>query len=369
MKTTFLDRGDAEEIEKALEQLAIEGFGTVGIFAGAQNGLTPQKIDPVLTAARVALFGGVFPEIIYENQRYTQGAVLLALRGRYESCVLKNISDPDLNFDQAIEGALPGPPPETMFVLVDGYARRITALIDGLFNNFGLDANYLGGGAGDLSFQSHPCIISSDGLLADAAQFVFTPLRSGVGVRHGWVAHRGPYRVTAARANIVESIDWRPAAEAYREIVQSAGGEIGDDADFLRKASAFPLGIRKIGAEYLVRDPVNVTPEGGMVFVGEVPEESLVDVLCARVEQLTAAAGEALRAAEESLPEYDQMFLIDCISRALFLGPEFERELAASQPRAGGRFGILSIGEIANNGSSYLDFYNKTAVAGLLKEV
>ncbi|NOR26157.1 MAG: hypothetical protein GQ542_17575 [Desulforhopalus sp.] len=35
----------------------------------------------------------------------------------------------------------------TLFVLVDGYATRISSLIEALFNIFGLELNFIGGGA------------------------------------------------------------------------------------------------------------------------------------------------------------------------------------------------------------------------------
>jgi hypothetical protein len=63
--------------------------------------------------------------------------------------------------------------------------------------------------------------------------------------------------------------------------------------------------------------------------------------------------------------------LVDCISRVLFLGPRFGEELQAAHRRlqqAGGPqvplFGVLSLGEIANNGTYLLEFYNKTFVLG-----
>jgi hypothetical protein len=58
---------------------------------------------------------------------------------------------------------------------------------------------------------------------------------------------------------------------------------------------------------------------------------------------------------------------IDCISRVLFMREDFNKELAIlnrNQPING----ILSIGEIANPGSSNLALFNKTVVASQWKK-
>ncbi|MFN2343877.1 MAG: hypothetical protein ABR542_10995, partial [Desulfonatronovibrio sp.] len=61
------------------------------------------------------------------------------------------------------------------------------------------------------------------------------------------------------------------------------------------------------------------------------------------------------------------MILIDCISRVLFMENDFSMELSAVDDRAL-TFGALTLGEIANTGDSYLEFYNKTAVVGVLED-
>ncbi|HIE56438.1 MAG TPA: histidine kinase, partial [Chromatiaceae bacterium] len=59
--------------------------------------------------------------------------------------------------------------------------------------------------------------------------------------------------------------------------------------------------------------------------------------------------------------------VMDCISRALFLGDHFQRELDAFSQPGLPMLGALTIGEIANHGDDYLEFYNKTAVVGILE--
>jgi hypothetical protein len=61
------------------------------------------------------------------------------------------------------------------------------------------------------------------------------------------------------------------------------------------------------------------------------------------------------------------IILIDCISRVLFLGKEFEKEIQAVYQEDIPLIGALTLGEIANSGRDYLEFYNKTAVVGCME--
>jgi hypothetical protein len=109
------------------------------------------------------------------------------------------------------------------------------------------------------------------------------------------------------------------------------------------------------------------------VCVGEVPEGSFVRILNGTEESLVAAAAKACEKAQQAHKQLtDQPVqlgcFIDCISRVLFMGDNIVNEFAqvsGDYPL----FGALTLGEIANSGKDYLEFYNKTAVLGLMSEV
>ncbi|MBM4152644.1 MAG: hypothetical protein FJ220_03865, partial [Kiritimatiellaceae bacterium] len=105
--------------------------------------------------------------------------------------------------------------------------------------------------------------------------------------------------------------------------------------------------------------------------VGEVSRGSFVHLLNGTPQSLIAAARKASRLSEESAPpgvrERNVTFFIDCISRALFLGDHLPEEFAAVAGETG-LFGAMTLGEIANNGCDYLEFYNKTAVVARLAD-
>jgi len=58
---------------------------------------------------------------------------------------------------------------------------------------------------------------------------------------------------------------------------------------------------------------------------------------------------------------------MDCISRVLFLGAGFEEELEAVVQDNLPMVGACTIGEIANCGTEFLEYYNKTAVMAVLE--
>ncbi|MFC2092297.1 FIST N-terminal domain-containing protein [Bacteroidota bacterium] len=68
---------------------------------------------------------------------------------------------------------------------VDGFSKRISSLIDSLFNIFGLEFNYIGGGASSLDMQQNPCFFTNNGLLMDSAVLALLDIESGIGVCHG----------------------------------------------------------------------------------------------------------------------------------------------------------------------------------------
>ncbi len=75
---------------------------------------------------------------------------------------------------------------------------------------------------------------------------------------------------------------------------------------------------------------------------------------------------------KEQTEEDHTVFVVDCISRALFLEDRFCEELAAVAKVAVRKkidkplWGILTLGEISSCGSGTVEFLNKTIVVGAL---
>jgi len=371
----FLDRqGRAAGLATLLAGLARESkTAAVMVLSAAGNNLQEPAEAAALTALLrdfpKPLFGGIFPQLVYGDERLLRGTIVVALPVAAEITVIDELSNPAVDFDLALAGLAGAGEECTWLIFLDGFSRRIAALVEAMLVNLGCNHHFIGGGAGSLTLKSQPCLFNNQGFLADAALLVKLPLPGGVGVAHGWEIISDSFKVTEASFTSLQTLDWRPAFEVYREAVAAHCDCLPTPDNFFEIAKAYPFGIGKFGAEVVVRDPLMVGEGGALVCVGEIPEGSFVHILHGRPDSLVAAAGLAKQRAEASFPgqRADWLLLIDCISRVLFLADDFGRELAAIRDHRP-LIGALTIGEIANSGLDCLEFYNKTVVVGAFGE-
>jgi len=364
--------GTVEGLENTINSVAkhqeVKGLF---ILACDANKFTPDTVDEKLRKVTKPLFGGIFPAIIHEKEKLEKGTIVAGLSAEPNVQIVPNLSDMAVEYDDIIDEKIPeSGDTKTMFVLVDGFAKRISELIDSLFNVFGLEFNYIGGGAGSLSFVQKPCLFTNAGLLQDSAILAMLDMESGVGVSHGWKTISGPYKVTESDRSIIKTLDWQPAFDVYREIVESHSNKVFSDDNFFDIAKCYPFGISKLGTEKIVRDPYMVGENSSLICVGEVPEGAFVDILNGDLNSLVTAAKRALYLGEETFKSKSSnrtILFMDCISRVLFLQEKFSDEINAIYNENTPLIGALTIGEIANSGRDYLEFYNKTSVVGVLE--
>lgn len=370
MKTFSSTTASFEDFVSLIEGADREGFGTLLVLACDANRWPEGSVTRVLKNLRTPVYGGVFPQIAVHDQCHEKGALIIGMNEVCDSAVISGMSNESADYEQQIlaqtERWERPEDPGTLLVLVDGLASRISALVQDLFLTLGLDNNFIGGGAGSLSFVQSPCIITPDGLHADAAIVLKIPRMSHIGVTHGWTSVSDIIEVTESERNIVKSLNWQPAFEVYKQAVDLHSSRPLDKADFFDIAKSYPLGLDRLGAELVVRDPLMATDEGYLVCVGEVPRGALIRILNGTPETLLAAAEQARARVDHAAngPEGD-LLLFDCISRVLFLGAEINQEIECLR-RGEPLFGAFTLGEIANNGRDYLEFLNKTTVLARL---
>ena len=364
--------GTVESLKRILDETVTnEAVKGIMILACDANGFRPETVDALLTSMTVPVLGGIFPELIHGQEKLTKGSIVVGLHEVPNVQIIPNLSDPACEYDELIDQKLPElGQAQTMLVLVDGLSTRISAFIDSLFNIFGLEINFVGGGAGSLSLQQMPCLFSNEGLIEDSALLALLESPSGIGVSHGWHSISGPFQVTEVERNKIKSLNWQPAFNVYRQVVEKATGKTITHENFFDMAKGYPFGINRAGSEKIVRDPIIATEDGALICVGEVPGESYVDILSGDVNSLVNAAARALEISRTDFQgnsAKSTALFFDCISRVLFLEDEFDQELQAVVQEDMPLVGALTLGEIANNGDDYLEFYNKTAVIAVLE--
>jgi hypothetical protein len=349
------------------EVAARDDVATLLVLAGDENDHRPDTTDPILQAVGKPLYGGVFPQVLAGREHFARGTVVLGITETVRATVVRDVSKDGQDLDALVRDAMdPERTDSLLIVLVDGFARRLAALVRALFDEHGLAINYLGGGAGSLSMQQKPCLFTNAGMLEDAALLLQLAWPSGVGVAHGWQVISQPMKVTRANHTTIEELNYEPAFTVYQRVVAERAGVAITPESFFQDAMAFPFGIRKIDTEVVVRDPLLLTEQGGLVCVGEVPEGSFVHILQGIPSRLVDAARDASALAADDLGHRRPQLrlVVDCISRALFQGDRFGDELAALDDGLP-MVGALTLGEIANSGRDFLELYNKTVVVGL----
>lgn len=244
-----------------------------------------------------------------------------------------------------------------------------------MFNRLGNSVHYFGGGAGSLTLKQEPCLFTSGGFVQDAAIVAFIKLESNLGVRHGWERIMGPIVATKTRKNIIMELNWKNAFQVYRETVEGDSGKKLTTKNFFNIAKGYPFGIHKEGMEDIVRDPIAVTEKDELICVGEVPENSALSILKGKKTSLIHAASQA---ADDCLHigagTIRQSFIVDCISRVIYLEKDFAKELETVNHKIHSvddrhtPSGILTLGEISSYGEGFLEFFNKTIVVGILYE-
>lgn len=370
MRLELLRKPTTRAFGHCIQEMAqAEDVNSLLILACDADGHLAEEAAPLLAGCPKPIFGGVFPQVMHGREKLERGTIIAGLAFPAHVQSIANLGDPETDLDQRLFELFGGRDlaGKTMFVFVDGLSKGISRLIEALFNNLGLLPNYIGGGAGSLSFQQKPCLFTNQGLLQDAAVLALADTVSSVGVAHGWTPISEAIKVTESEGNSVISLNWKPAFDVYRGIVESHSGQsFARASSFFELAKSYPLGIAKLDAEMIVRDPI-IHDSGRLLCVGDVPRGSHVHILSGDVDSLIRGAKHARMLAEDSFSgtrSEASMFFVDCISRVLFLQDHFHRELATVESGLP-LIGALTLGEIANAGDAYLEFYNKTSVVGI----
>ncbi len=340
----------------------------LAIFAATDGDLS-SSFESFLQSLDIPVFGGLFPELIYRGNEIESGAVICGLTTTPDVTTVPELSNPEQEYTAHLDPDLPGDGYETAFVFVDAYATEIERFVESLFRTYGVEFNYLGGGAGTLDTEQQPCLFTGNGIVEGGAVVAAIEPELQLGVKHGWKEIAGPFRVTDAEKRTLHALDGTPAFSIYKEIVGQHAPVEPTEKKFFEIAKGYPFGIARIEGEQIVRDPFEVTDEGGLSCFGDVPEGEFVHILNGQPESLIDAARQAREQTETSRSDNQVLFFFDCISRVLYLEDEFEQELESVRTDEIPTVGALTIGEIANDGTGHLDYYNKTAVVGAVDRI
>jgi hypothetical protein len=365
-RVLFSENFTFEAFDAALSELEQKSNVQTALVFIADGVLPFDAIHARLGASSLRLIGGVFPGLLHENKAFTTGFLMIGLQETLnvtlipltnKPSITEHIREAGLHIDRNSRGAL--------ITFVDALAEGKGDFIEAMYNQYGTTIRYMGGGAGSLSFQQMPCILSNHGISMNNAVIAWYETPISIGVAHGWEPVSEAFKVTEVSGRELITLNWQPAFEVYREIVEAHAAKSFDEMPFFDLAKSYPFGKALVQGEFVIRDPF-ATNQASISLVDEVHEGEFLHVMHGQKASLLAGARAASQLAREAdQGVHHQIFCIDCISRSLFLGDEFSEELQAIA-NTEQMFGILSIGEIANTGGSYLELFNKTVVVARL---
>ncbi|MDG1571541.1 FIST C-terminal domain-containing protein [Robiginitalea sp. M366] len=356
-------------IDQMVAQILDHAQGkTSSLLVGEHSSFNMEELIDALNAAGARFLGGIFPKVIHDNTIYETGIVQNTFENVEEIFTVKHLDTGDFTIPEFHRET---GREYTLITYVDGLTQVKSAYLLELYNRFGADVNYVGGGAGSLSLEQMPCVFTHEGIFQDAAVCGLVAMDVSLAVRHGWEKIAGPFIATRTKGNVVQELNWRNAFEVYKEVVEARSGKTFTDSNFFDIAKGHPFGIVREHTERIVRDPLAVNEKGHLICIGEVEENTFLDILEGENENLIAAARTAV---EESLAKAaapKKAVIIDCISRGLFLEEDIQKELdgvvgplKAKNPDIS-ISGALTLGEISSFGQGLIQLFNKTIVIGI----
>jgi len=367
------EQGLDECLVDALTQVVDRGAQSLMILSCSANNHSATYLEPVLQSCKILVCGGIFPSIFFADTKLDNGFIIVGFPFEI------SVTSYPLNELPVIETAVrqlgdtEAGHSRDLLIFIDAMANATEPFINGLYEAIGGGIDVIGGGAGSIDFIQRPCVFSRAGLLMNTALVVQLPVPMRCAVDHGWEILSGPYLVTEAESTKIKTLNYFPAYDLYRDLIEGSTDYNFSEHNFFQVSQNFPFGILGINDDILVRDPIQVD-KNALLCVGSVPVNSMVYVLSGNAENIIRAAenaGTAVGAGVENAVDSSMGLTIvfDCVSRVLYLGDRFSQEMAAIQRGLGaGRMivGALSIGEIANTSRGTINLLNKSIVIGNL---
>ncbi len=368
-KIKFYDGQEPEGWQPFLKELSKDNAKGILLFVGEETPFNYKQLQPLLKKLDIKVWGGVFPEVIYNGSLYKKGVVGCAFQSPVSIEVIKDLSKFKGNFSENFVSKKT----RTLLIFTSAYADNIPLLIETLYEKHFKETVFIGGSAGSIINIDQPPLFTCDDFFAGGAIVVAIEDFMSVGVNHGLQPISELAIASSVDKNILKSINWEPAFEYYKRIVEQDAGIKLTAANFLDVAKSYPFGMLKYDTEIVLRVPISVIEENSLLFVSEMPENSVLLVTKAYPDKLIAAAGTATEQAKIAFESKKKKspgkaLIIDCLARALFLEDRFDDELKIIANKAGSDvflFGLLSLGEIASTGDKYIELYNKTIVVGM----
>lgn len=313
----------------------------------------------LLRNSKIKAYGAIFPEIIFDKQSYKDGLLACKLDDEDNVLIQKDISN--ITFTQKdFEKS------KSIIIFTDGLSKHVDEYLDSLFELLPPEIDVLGAGAGVTPYTRKEVIFSSEGIYKDASLVVSKKHKIKVGIEHGWSILKDQLVATMTEDNKIIQIDYSDAIQLYKSVIQEDIKEtIQDVNDYIK---SYPIGLVKFDNEVLVKEILGIS-NNSLELSNTISQNSVITILKGEKDKLLKASKEAtLKAVQGCKNEQSSIMIFECITRKEFLKDDFEEELEVIKQASNNRpmIGVLSLGEIVNEGDVSLKLFNKTCVVGAL---
>jgi len=235
----------------------------------------------------------------------------------------------------------------------DGLLPNNSALLKGIQEILGNVFPIVGAGScDDFNFRETFQIFQNRALKNSASGFILGGHMSvGISGRHGWRPLGKPRLITKVNNNIIVTIDGKRASSLYEEYFAEETQNLYS-AQLTQMAILYPLGIYiEESNEYLLRNAIDILPDGSIVCQGEVPEGAKVHIMIGNKDSCKEAAREAALEARKNLfgKKAQLVFIIESMARLKLLGrsafDEIKKIKEVFEPNVP-MIGMYSYGEI-----------------------
>jgi hypothetical protein len=322
--------------------------------------LVTETIDMAELRAKVQqpFYGAIVPHIIANNQLYHDGILEISFddHDNVTFYLLDMKKRPNVQFK----------PNSTLMMFSD----LLNSFFEPFLEQLGrllTTQTIFGSGVGGRSLTPIPSIFDQNQSYQCYSLIVEIKAPIYVGVKHGWKPLYGPLVVTKSKDNIIYELNNEPAFEVYAKVLRDIDDQEITVDNFFDIAKAYPFGILSYTRnEFIVRDPLQPTDEQALLMVSSIEPNETVYIMKGDHTGLIEAAVDNARLTLSPHPSHIHL-LFDCISRVLYMGDDFIKEIEAIAAETSGMkpiFGITSIGEITNEGFSSIKIFNKTNLLG-----
>ena len=238
----------------------------------------------------------------------------------------------------------------TVFIFPESLSKNISEMITGLYNIMGPDYTYVGGGSGD-NFNSKNSYQFTDEGAEEGALAV--ALVDGLSIKtclgHGWKPKMVPLIINQVHNKRIFEINGRTAWDIYCEEADTF-----NPYELKKYGIPNPLGFPDLSGNYLIRDPIEINPDGSMDFITEISRYSVGYLMEADLEAILRNTREVALRTLKSGKKPSFVLVFNCLFRYNIVNREFKEEFDVLKDVFGEDvpiFGVLTFGEVG----SYFD--------------